>query len=99
MEERRAVILERKEIDDISYSHPRFLAENTLQTAIQISRAHIERKYLDGEKRNLSSAILRWLQLVSQGTRVQGTIYRESCQNLQSLWLYSKLYKHRKRVH
>ena len=78
LEERRAVILERKEIDDISYSHPRFLAENTLQTAIQISRAHIERKYLDGEKRNLSSAILRWLQLVNQGTRVQGTIYRES---------------------
>lgn len=72
--DRRAVILERKEIDNISYIHPRFLAENTFQTAIQISRAHIERNYLDGEKRNLSSAILRWLQLVNQGTRVQGTI-------------------------
>lgn len=66
--ERRGVILDRKEMD-ISYIHPRFLAEDTFQTAIQISRAHIERNYLGGEKRNLSSAVLRWLQLVNQGTR------------------------------
>lgn len=78
------MILDRKEIDNISYIHPRFLAEDAFQTAIQISRAHIERNYLDGEKRNLSSAILRWLQLVNQGTRMQGTIERKSCQNLKS---------------
>ena len=67
--ERRGVILDRKEMHNISYIHPRFLAEDTFQTEIQISRAHIERNYLGGEKRNLSSAVLRWLQLVNQGTR------------------------------